>query len=188
MNQTVASTSGPRPDSPTDGIDGEVEVITSVPRGPPSTAAAGRLSHGIKPDIQNVMATTILDVQFDLKCIALLARIEEYNPKRFDVVIMRIGDPVTTALIFSSGKIIVTGAKFEKEFSRASRKYSKVLHRLGYDKAKFNEFTIQNIVAICGFNFSVCSEALDYSRRLYDPFRESGECRNVEPVRTEVAQ
>lgn len=162
-DQVLANASGPRPDAPTDGNDGGVEAITPVPRGPSSIAAAGRLSHGIKPDIQNVVATTNLDVQLDLKCIALRARNAEYNPKRFAAVIMRIRDPKTTALIFSSGKIVVTGAKSEKDSSRASRKYAKIVHKLGYDKAKFKEFTVQNIVASCDVHFPVCLEALAYS-------------------------
>lgn len=127
----------------------------------------GRESHGIVPDIQNVVATTNLDVSLDLKRIALRARNAEYNPKRFAAVIMRIREPKTTALIFSSGKIVVTGAKSEKESSRASRKYAKIVHKLGYDKAKFKEFTVQNIVASCDVNFPVCLEALAYAHHSF---------------------
>ena len=43
--------------------------------------------------------------KLDLKKIALHARNAEYNPKRFAAVIMRIREPRTTALIFSSGTI-----------------------------------------------------------------------------------
>ena len=52
-----------------------------------------------------------LGCKLDLKKIALHARNAEYNPKRFAAVIMRIRDPRTTALIFSSGKMVCTGAK-----------------------------------------------------------------------------
>lgn len=141
----------------------------SVPRPVPSTdnttiaKASGRLSHGIVPVIQNVVATTNLDVQLDLKRIALRARNAEYNPKRFAAVIMRIREPKTTALIFSSGKIVVTGAKSENESTRASRKYAKIVHKLGYDKAKFKEFTVQNIVASCDVNFPVGLEGLAHA-------------------------
>lgn len=54
-----------------------------------------------------------LGVPLDLKKIALHARNAEYNPKRFAAVIMRIREPRTTALIFSSGKMVCTGAKSE---------------------------------------------------------------------------
>jgi transcription initiation factor TFIID TATA-box-binding protein len=68
---------------------------------------------GIVPVLQNIVATVNLDCQLNLKDIALRARNAEYNPKRFAAVIMRIRDPKTTALIFSTGKIVVTGAKSE---------------------------------------------------------------------------
>lgn len=51
----------------------------------------------------------------NLKKIALAARNSEYNPKRFAALIMRIRQPRTTALIFSSGKMVCTGAKSEAE-------------------------------------------------------------------------
>ena len=57
------------------------------------------------------MCTVTLDCPLELKNIALHARNAEYNPKRFAAVIMRIRDPRTTALIFSSGKMVCTGAK-----------------------------------------------------------------------------
>lgn len=127
----------------------------------------GRASHGLVPDIQNVVATTNLDVQLDLKTIALRARNAEYNPKRFAAVIMRIREPKTTALIFSSGKIVVTGAKSERESSRASRKYAKIVHKLGYENAKFREFKVQNIVASCDVNFPVRLEGLAHAHNQF---------------------
>lgn len=58
---------------------------------------------GIVPDLQNVVATCNLGRKLDLKHIAQHARNAEYNPKRFAAVIMRIREPKTTALVFSSG-------------------------------------------------------------------------------------
>ncbi|KAK0420486.1 hypothetical protein QR680_014713 [Steinernema hermaphroditum] len=59
-----------------------------------------------QPQLQNIVSTVNLGVQLDLKKIALQARNAEFNPKRFAAVIMRIRDPRTTALIFSSGKMV----------------------------------------------------------------------------------
>jgi transcription initiation factor TFIID TATA-box-binding protein len=81
--------------------------------------------------------------QLDLKTIALHARNAEYNPKRFAAVIMRIRDPKTTALIFASGKMVVTGAKSEDDSKLASRKYARIIQKLGFN-AKFTDFKIQN--------------------------------------------
>lgn len=161
--------------APTGGSDGAATGSATVPvdsgagssSAPVGTSAAGanvgRVTHGIEPVIQNVVATTNLGVQLDLKTIALRARNAEYNPKRFAAVIMRIREPKTTALIFSSGKIVVTGAKSEAESTKASRKYAKIVYKLGYTKAKFTEFTVQNIVASCDVSFAVRLEGLAHA-------------------------
>ena len=60
---------------------------------------------GLVPQLQNIVATVNLGCKLDLKKIALTAKNAEYNPKRFAALIMRIREPRTTALIFSSGKI-----------------------------------------------------------------------------------
>ena len=60
---------------------------------------------GVVPHLQNIVATVNLGCKLDLKKIALTAKNAEYNPKRFAALIMRIREPRTTALIFSSGKI-----------------------------------------------------------------------------------
>lgn len=53
------------------------------------------------------------------------------DPKRFAAVIMRIREPKTTALIFASGKMVVTGAKSEDDSKLASRKYARIIQKLG---------------------------------------------------------
>jgi len=90
------------------------------------------------------VATVNLDCRLDLKTIALHARNAEYNPKRFAAVIMRIRDPKTTALIFASGKMVVTGAKSEDDSKLASRKYARIIQKLGFN-AKFTDFKIQSM-------------------------------------------
>ncbi|CAG8645979.1 7078_t:CDS:2 [Paraglomus brasilianum] len=117
---------------------------------------------GIVPILQNIVATVNLDCRLDLKTIALHARNAEYNPKRFAAVIMRIRDPKTTALIFASGKMVVTGAKSEDDSKLASRKYARIIQKLGFN-AKFTEFKIQNIVGSCDVKFPIRLEGLAYS-------------------------
>ncbi|KAJ2520731.1 TATA-binding protein (TBP), partial [Coemansia sp. RSA 1937] len=87
---------------------------------------------GIVPTLQNIVATVNLDCRLDLKSIALHARNAEYNPKRFAAVIMRIREPKTTALIFASGKMVVTGAKSEDDSKLAARKYARIVQKLGF--------------------------------------------------------
>lgn len=84
---------------------------------------------------------------------------KQYNPKRFAAVIMRIREPKTTALIFASGKMVVTGAKSEDDSKLASRKYARIIQKLGFN-AKFTDFKIQNIVGSCDIKFPIRLEGL----------------------------
>ncbi|KAI0082870.1 TBP-domain-containing protein [Panus rudis PR-1116 ss-1] len=148
----------------------------STPAAIPSTPAPLTLEQqhitaveGIVPTLQNIVATVNLDCRLDLKTIALHARNAEYNPKRFAAVIMRIRDPKTTALIFASGKMVVTGAKSEDDSRLASRKYARIIQKLGFD-AKFSEFKIQNIVGSCDVKFPIRLEGLAYSHGQFSSY------------------
>ncbi|OMJ09407.1 TATA-box-binding protein [Smittium culicis] len=112
--------------------------------------------------VEQGVAGIVPTLQLDLKTIALHARNAEYNPKRFAAVIMRIRDPKTTALIFASGKMVVTGAKSEDDSKLAARKYARIVQKLGFP-AKFTDFKIQNIVGSCDVKFPIRLEGLAYS-------------------------
>lgn len=156
-----ASTAGPSTPAPT--------AVPSTPA--PLTLEQQHITavEGIVPTLQNIVATVNLDCRLDLKTIALHARNAEYNPKRFAAVIMRIRDPKTTALIFASGKMVVTGAKSEDDSRLASRKYARIVQKLGFD-AKFSEFKIQNIVGSCDVKFPIRLEGLAYSHGQFSSY------------------
>lgn len=92
---------------------------------------------------RNIVSTVNLNCKLDLKKIALHARNAEYNPKRFAAVIMRIREPRTTALIFSSGKMVCTGAKSEGDSRLAARKYARIIQKLGFPVSIFNLLLIK---------------------------------------------
>jgi transcription initiation factor TFIID TATA-box-binding protein len=119
--------------------------------------------------LQNIVATVNLDCRLDLKTIALHARNAEYNPKRFAAVIMRIREPKTTALIFASGKMVVTGAKSEDDSKLASRKYARIIQKLGFN-AKFTDFKIQNIVGSCDIKFPIRLEGLASRHHMFSSY------------------
>ena len=72
---------------------------------------------------------------------------------------MRIRNPKTTALIFSSGKMVCTGAKTEALAREEARKYAKVIIKLGFP-AQFKDFKIQNMVGSCDVQFPIRLEGL----------------------------
>ena len=118
---------------------------------------------------RNIVATTNLGTQLELKKIALYARNAEYNPKRFAAVIMRIREPKTTALIFKSGKMVVTGAKTEEDARNAARKYARIIQKLDFP-VHFVDFKIQNMVGSCDVRFPIRLEGLAYKHSHYSSY------------------
>ncbi|KDQ49449.1 hypothetical protein JAAARDRAFT_63735 [Jaapia argillacea MUCL 33604] len=116
---------------------------------------------GIMPMLQNIIAMVNLNCHLDLKTITLHC---------FTTVIMCICDLKTTAFIFASGKMVVTGAKSEDNLRLALRKYARIIQKLGFD-AKFSEFKIQNIVGSCNVKFSICLEGIPYSHRQFGSYK-----------------
>ncbi|CAH1370616.1 uncharacterized protein [Tenebrio molitor] len=109
--------------------------------------------------IQNCVTTVDLNTKLDLAMINARTRNSEYNPARFHGLIMRLREPRTTALIFQTGKIVCTGAKSEQDALLASKKFARIIQKLGFD-IKFENFKIQNLVATCDLRFPIKLENL----------------------------
>ncbi|KIR51816.1 TATA-box-binding protein [Cryptococcus gattii Ru294] len=150
-------------------LDGEGSVATRPPQKAVASVPEITAVDGLVPTLQNIVATVNLDCRLDLKTIALHARNAEYNPRRFAAVVMRIRDPRTTALIFASGKMVVTGAKSEDDSRLASRKYARIIQKLGFE-AKFAEFKIQNMVGSCDVKFPIRLEGLAFSHGAFSSY------------------
>ncbi len=130
-----------------------------TPAAPLSLNPPAKMDPGFVPQVQNIMSTVSLGCRLDLNQIALNARNAEYNPKRFAAVIMCIREPRTTALIFSSGKIVCTGAKSEEDSRLAARKHARIIQKLGFP-VKFKDFKIQKIISSCNVKFPIRLECL----------------------------
>ncbi len=98
--------------------------------------------------IENVVATVIMEIteKIDLTKIARKFEDAEYNPERFPGLVMRINDPKATFLIFSTGKMVITGLRRADEASPGVKKIIKSIKNAGITVSN-PEITIQNIVA-----------------------------------------
>ncbi len=103
---------------------------------------------GLDYKIENVVATVVVEIteKIDLNVIARKHADVEYNPERFPGLVMRILKPKATILIFSTGKMVVTGMRKASEANRVVEKVLKNIRKAGI-KVSNPEITIQNIVA-----------------------------------------
>jgi transcription initiation factor TFIID TATA-box-binding protein len=103
---------------------------------------------GLDYKIENVVATVVVEIteKIDLNVIARKHADVEYNPERFPGLVMRILKPKATILIFSTGKMVVTGMRKASEADKVVEKVLKNIRKAGI-KVSNPEITIQNIVA-----------------------------------------
>lgn len=97
--------------------------------------------------IQNIVASTSLEHDIPLIKLAEALPNTEYNPEQFPGLVMRIKDPKTSALIFSSGKVVCTGAK---SMTKVKESVSKIIKNLTKIKIRIRikpKIIIQNMVA-----------------------------------------
>ena len=121
--------------------------------------------------IENVVASASLDQKIDLNAVVKGNPGVEYRPEKFPGLVYRIKKPKTAILIFSTGKMVCTGAKSEKEAKKAVKKVVKELKKSGIIIPGKPEIKIVNMVASGNLFGRVeledCVYALD--RTMYEP-------------------
>jgi len=125
--------------------------------------------------IQNVVATGALTHRIDLDAVVKAFPNVEYRPKQFPGIVFRIKKPKTATLIFTSGKMVCTGAKSEGESGKALRKVVRTLKKGGIIITGKLEVEVVNMVATANLGGSVDLIAFYESERsmggriLYEP-------------------
>jgi len=131
------------------------------------------LSEGTKYDveIQNVVAVGSLDQKMDLLAILKVFRNAEYRPKRFPGLVFKMKQPKTATLIFSTGKMVCTGAKSEKLAKSTVRKVVRELKNAGFIIRRNPKIKIVNMVGTADvggkIDLETASDLLDNT--MYEP-------------------
>ena len=121
--------------------------------------------------VQNIVATTSLEKAIPLVKLAETLPNTEYNPEQFPGLVMRIKDPKTSALIFSSGKIVCTGAKSMKKVKESVTQIIQNIEKIKVKITVKPKYTIQNMVASgsIGIDLNLNSLAVQLSNTEYEP-------------------
>ena len=105
--------------------------------------------------IQNIVASTSLEHDIPLIKLAETLPNTEYNPEQFPGLVMRIKDPKTSALIFSSGKVVCTGAKSMAKVKESISNIIKNIAKIGIRIRIKPKIKIQNVVASGNINMDL---------------------------------
>jgi transcription initiation factor TFIID TATA-box-binding protein len=122
-------------------------------------------------NIENVVATAALHQNIDLNSIVRIFPGVEYRPEQFPGLVYHLRKPKTTSLLFSSGKMVCTGAKSERQARKAVMKVVDELKGNGIVIRGEPEIQIQNMVASVGLGGRIDLEKSTYSlkRTMYEP-------------------
>ena len=80
-----------------------------------------------KIEVVNIVATANLHGKIDLETAADIMENVMYEPEQFPGLVYRMGEPKVVMLMFSSGKLVCTGAKHEGMVREAVEKLHKML-------------------------------------------------------------
>jgi len=121
--------------------------------------------------IVNIVVSAALGHDIPLEKMAATLSNTEYNPEQFPGLVIRIKDPKTSALIFSSGKIVCTGARTMDDVRASIRKIIKSLEKINVKIKDFPEVNIQNIVASgsIGMDLNLNTLAMRLENTEYEP-------------------
>jgi transcription initiation factor TFIID TATA-box-binding protein len=128
-----------------------------------------------KPEVytktENVVVSASLNRELPLERLAARLENADYNPETFPGLILKIESPKANALLFSSGKVICTGARNLKEAKAAIAVIVKKIEGIGLKVGKVPDVEIQNVVASgsVGGKLNLNEIIMKFENTEYDP-------------------
>ena len=121
--------------------------------------------------IQNIVATTSLGKPVPLTKLARTQPNTEYNPETFPGLVLRIKEPKSAVLVFSSGNLVCTGTKSTAQVKAVVQEVIKQLKKINVKITTKPKITVQNIVASGTINLKLNLNflALEMDNTEYEP-------------------
>ncbi len=121
--------------------------------------------------VVNIVASAALEKDIPLIKLAEALPNTEYNPEQFPGLVMRIKEPKTSALIFSSGKIVCTGAKSMLKVKESVKKIIQNIRKIGVKITIKPQIRVQNMVASgdIGMDLNLNALAISLVNTEYEP-------------------
>lgn len=138
-------------------------------------AKAKKTEKAEKPEdslkVQNIVATTSLEEEVSLSKLARTQPNTEYNPETFPGLVLRIKQPKSAVLVFSSGNLVCTGVKSIAQVREVIDQVIKQLKKIGVHVKIKPKINVQNIVASGSINLdlNLNTLSLELENTEYEP-------------------
>lgn len=133
----------------------------------PKKSSKRKLAEKNEIKIQNVVVSANTRTKLSLEHLATALEDAEYEPESFPGLVYRVKEPKASTLIFTTGKIICSGAKSFGIAKKAIKKTIEAFKKIGIKVGKRTTVEIVNIVASANLK-----SRLDLNRIVF----ELGEC------------
>jgi len=107
----------------------------------------GKSVVGFNIKIENIVASAAFGIKIPLEQIVEHLEGTEYEPEQFPGLVYRLKEPKAAALIFSSGKVVCTGARSIKDVETVIKKVVKMIRAAKIGNPKKYKIQVENIVA-----------------------------------------
>src|SRR3989338_9879482 len=97
--------------------------------------------------IQNIVATASLGKPVPLTKLARTQPNTEYNQETFPGLVLRVKEPKSAVLVFSSGNLVCTGTKSIAQVKEVINAVIRQLRKINVNITAKPKITVQNIVA-----------------------------------------
>ena len=137
--------------------------------------------------IQNIVATASLGKPIPLTKLARTQPNTEYNPETFPGLVLRVKNPKSAVLVFSSGNLVCTGTKSTTQVRQVIDAVIKQLKKINVSITTKPKITDQNIVASVTIELKLNLNflALEMENTEYEPEQFPGLVyKLVEPTAT----
>jgi len=130
-----------------------------------------KVSTGSSYKIQNIVATASLGKPIPLTKLARTQPNTEYNPETFPGLVLRVKEPKSAVLVFSSGNIVCTGTKSTRQVRQVIDAVIKQLRKINVNITTKPKIIVQNIVASGTINLKLNLNflALEMENTEYEP-------------------
>lgn len=109
------------------------------------------------------MCSANLGMRFDLAgIVAKSHRRAELVPKK-NCLLMKLASPKSTAMLFSNGKLVCSGADSEDGIKSVARRFTQIIQKMDFPGVNLIDFKIQNVVGTCELGFRVLIEELSFA-------------------------
>ena len=129
----------------------------------PETVVESQDGSDFSVKIENVVAFVSLGKPIPLTKLVNAVENAEYEPEQFPGLVYRTTEPRAAALIFSSGKIVCTGAKSIEKAHEAIAKVVQKIREAGIPMPKSYSVKVENIVASSKIHAKLNLEEITFS-------------------------